>query len=59
MLHNSSEFMPYVIFIAAPGVEVMKSLYDYSRNLGYSTRTLTVSRKSVGKSKKCYTFSHI
>lgn len=45
MLHNSSEFMPYVIFIAAPGVEVMKSLYDYSRNMGYSSRTLTVSRK--------------
>jgi len=52
MLHNSSEFMPYVIFIAAPGIEVMKSLYDYSRNLGYSTRTLTVSKKCVGKSKK-------
>ncbi|XP_022160059.1 MAGUK p55 subfamily member 6 isoform X2 [Myzus persicae] len=46
MLHNSSEFMPYVIFIAAPGVEVMKSLYDYSRNLGYSTRTLTFDRQS-------------
>lgn len=39
--------MPYVIFIAAPGVEVMKSLYDYSRNLGYSNRTLTVSAKYI------------
>lgn len=43
ILHNSSEFMPYVIFIAAPGVEVMKSVYDYSRGTGYSSRTLTVS----------------
>lgn len=36
--------MPYVIFIAAPGLEVMKNLYDYPRNLGYSSRTLTVSK---------------
>lgn len=39
--------MPYVIFIAAPGVEVMKSLYDYSRGTGYSSRTLTVSIKYI------------
>lgn len=46
MLHNSSEFMPYVIFIAAPGVEVMKNLYDFTRNTGLSTRTLTFDRQS-------------
>ncbi|XP_050427061.1 protein PALS2 [Adelges cooleyi] len=46
ILHNSSEFMPYVIFIAAPGVEIMKSLYDFSRNFGYSSRTLTFDRQS-------------
>lgn len=48
--------MPYVIFIAAPGVEVMKSLYDYSRGTGYSSRTLTVSIKYV--KEKLYILLH-
>lgn len=37
--------MPYVIFIAAAGMESLKNLHDYGRYNGYSTRTLTVSRK--------------
>ncbi|XP_050302659.1 protein PALS2 isoform X3 [Anthonomus grandis grandis] len=44
ILHNSSEFLPYVIFIAAPGMEQLKSLYDVSKshqNLRYSSRNLT------------------
>ncbi|XP_066254823.1 protein PALS2 isoform X2 [Euwallacea similis] len=44
ILHNSSEFLPYVIFIAAPGMEQLKSLYDISKsnqNLRYSSRNLT------------------
>ncbi|XP_026283013.2 protein PALS2 [Frankliniella occidentalis] len=31
ILHNSSEFMPYVIFIAAPGMEQLKTLHNYGR----------------------------
>ncbi|KAK2724229.1 protein PALS2-like isoform X1 [Artemia franciscana] len=27
-LHNSPEFMPYVIFIAAPGMELVRYMYD-------------------------------
>jgi len=46
--------MPYVIFIAAPGVEVMKNLYDYSRGTGYSTRTLTVSTTYVNSCIKLF-----
>lgn len=48
ILHNSSEFLPYVIFIAAPGMEQLKTLYDVGNvgrsnsNLRYSSRTLTV-----------------
>lgn len=45
ILHNSTEFLPYVIFIAAPGMEQLKTLYDVSRsnsNLRYSSRNLTV-----------------
>jgi guanylate kinase len=46
ILHNSSEFLPYVIFIAAPGMEQLKNLYDVGKsnsNLRYSSRNLTVS----------------
>jgi guanylate kinase len=42
ILHNSTEFMPYVIFIAAPGMEQLKSLYDLGRSTGASSRNLTV-----------------
>lgn len=42
ILHNSTEFMPYVIFIAAPGMEQLKSLYDLGRSTGASNRNLTV-----------------
>ncbi|XP_071633161.1 MAGUK p55 subfamily member 2 isoform X3 [Temnothorax longispinosus] len=41
ILHNSTEFMPYVIFIAAPGMEQLKSLYDLGRSTGASNRNLT------------------
>nr|CAG4637672.1 EOG090X032R [Chydorus sphaericus] len=37
ILHNSPEFMPYVIFLAAPGMEQLKSIYENSR---YSSRNL-------------------
>nr|CAG4643809.1 EOG090X032R [Lepidurus arcticus] len=42
-LHNSPEFMPFVIFLAAPGMEQLKYLYDNNR---YSSRNLTISRGS-------------
>ncbi|KAG5896715.1 hypothetical protein JTB14_014591 [Gonioctena quinquepunctata] len=48
-LHNSSEFLPYVIFIAAPGMEQLKSLYDIGKsnsNLRQSSRNLTFERQS-------------
>lgn len=55
ILHNSTEFMPYVIFIAAPGMEQLKSLYDLGRSTGASNRNLTVFL-----SKTCaYTFIKI
>jgi hypothetical protein len=43
ILHNSSEFMPYVIFIAAPGMEQLKHLYGISHSISSSNRNLTVS----------------
>ncbi|XP_044006469.1 protein PALS2 isoform X2 [Aphidius gifuensis] len=41
ILHNSTEFMPYVIFVAAPGMEQLKCLYDLGRTTGASNRNLT------------------
>ncbi|KAF5296104.1 hypothetical protein FQA39_LY02738 [Lamprigera yunnana] len=49
LLHNSTDFLPYVIFIAAPGMEQLKDLYDVSRstgNLRASSRNLTFDRQS-------------
>uniref|UniRef100_A0A1B6CDZ8 MAGUK p55 subfamily member 6 n=1 Tax=Clastoptera arizonana TaxID=38151 RepID=A0A1B6CDZ8_9HEMI len=46
MLHNSSEFMPYVIFVAAPGMELLKQMYNFSRSTGTSSRNLTFDRQS-------------
>nr|CAG4634677.1 EOG090X032R [Alona affinis] len=37
ILHNSPEYMPYVIFLAAPGMEQLQSLYENAR---YSSRNL-------------------
>ena len=43
LLHNSPEFMPFVIFIAAPGMEQLKQLYAERRAAGGSQRNLAVS----------------
>ncbi|XP_058818230.1 protein PALS2 isoform X1 [Topomyia yanbarensis] len=45
-LHNSAEFMPYVIFIAAPGMEQLKQLYAERRSAQGSMRSLQFDRQS-------------
>lgn len=45
MLHHSTEFMPFVIFIAAPGMEQLKQLYAERRATGGSQRNLSVSEQ--------------
>ncbi|XP_065080151.1 protein PALS2 isoform X2 [Ochlerotatus camptorhynchus] len=45
-LHNSTEFMPYVIFIAAPGMEQLKQLYSERRSASGSVRSLAFDRQS-------------
>lgn len=44
MLHSSTEFMPFVIFVAAPGMEQLKQLYAERRATGGSQRNLAVSK---------------
>lgn len=48
-LHHSTEFLPFVIFIAAPGMEQLKNLYDIgksSNNVRSSSRNLNFERQS-------------
>uniref|UniRef100_A0A8D8TPW5 MAGUK p55 subfamily member 6 n=1 Tax=Cacopsylla melanoneura TaxID=428564 RepID=A0A8D8TPW5_9HEMI len=53
VLHNSNEFLPLVIFLAAPGVDNLKFLYDYGHGRNHnhngwknSSRNLTFDRQS-------------
>ncbi|GLV46174.1 varicose [Carabus blaptoides fortunei] len=44
ILHNSPEFLPYVIFIAAPGMDLLKTMYGGPA--GSSSRNLQFDRQS-------------
>ncbi|XP_023224610.1 MAGUK p55 subfamily member 6-like isoform X2 [Centruroides sculpturatus] len=41
---KTSEFMPYVLFIAAPHLEQLRHMHEYGRHHGYSSRNLTFDR---------------
>ncbi|XP_037957234.1 MAGUK p55 subfamily member 6 isoform X2 [Teleopsis dalmanni] len=45
ILHNSQELMPFVIFIGAPGMEQLKTIYAERRATG-SNKNLTFDRQS-------------
>ncbi|XP_068228631.1 protein PALS2 isoform X5 [Palaemon carinicauda] len=45
-LRNSSELLPYVIFLAAPGMDQIKNLYNIGNSLCSSSRNLTFDRNS-------------
>lgn len=47
MLHNSTEFMPYVIFVGAPGMEQLKQIYAERRATGGSQKNLTVRKHNI------------
>ncbi|XP_054741395.1 protein PALS2 isoform X1 [Anastrepha obliqua] len=44
-LHNSQDLMPFVIFIAAPGMEQLRNIYSERRATG-STKNLTFDRQT-------------
>lgn len=43
ILHNSPEFMPYVVFLQTPGAGDIQHQNAFERQHGYSSRTLAVS----------------
>ncbi|CAG0902560.1 unnamed protein product [Cyprideis torosa] len=40
ILHNSSEFMPFVVFIAAPGVEQLRFMAEYGKVMGQQSHMM-------------------
>ncbi|XP_055383466.1 protein PALS2 [Condylostylus longicornis] len=46
ILHNSTELMPFVIFVAAPGMEQLKQIYAERRATSGSQRSLAFDRQS-------------
>ena len=45
LLHNSQEFLPYVVFIGAPGMDQLKQIYAERRATGGSQRNLAVCNR--------------
>ena len=48
-LIKTSEFMPYIVFIAAGPVEIMRNMHELARQRGRTERTKTVGRKFFPK----------
>lgn len=40
---KTSEFMPYIVFIAAPPVEIQRNMYEFARLKGKMDKIRTVS----------------
>jgi guanylate kinase len=47
LLRNSSEFMPFIIFLAAPGLDEMRHIYDNLR----VTNSMIASSKNLVRTK--------
>jgi len=54
LLHNSNEFMPYVVFLAAPGMEEMKHLYEN----GKMASAIMASQRSLTNFEKNSSIRH-
>lgn len=46
LLHSSPEFMPYVVFLSAPGADRISQQDEFARNHGYSSRNIGFDRMS-------------
>ncbi|RWS23297.1 MAGUK p55 subfamily member 6-like protein, partial [Leptotrombidium deliense] len=48
---KTAEFMPYVVFIAAPPIDQLRFLHEWGRNHGFGGRTYTIDR-AFGRSSR-------
>jgi len=54
LLHNSNEFMPFVVFLAAPGLDDMKPLYDNGKMAG----AIMASQRSLAEFERNSSIRH-
>jgi len=54
ILHNSNEFMPYVVFLAAPGMEEMRHMYEN----GKLTGALMASQRTLNQFERTSSIRH-
>merc|ERR1712203_692392 len=54
LLHNSNEFMPFVVFLAAPGLDEMKPLYDNGKMAG----AIMASQRSLAEFERNSSLRH-
>ena len=40
---KTAEFMPYIVFIAAPPIEIMRNMHEYARQRGRTNKMKSVS----------------
>lgn len=52
---RTSEFMPYVVFIAAPELETLRAMHKAVVDAGITTKLLTVREIIIFKKKICVT----
>lgn len=53
---KTAEFMPYVVFIAAPDFDTLKGMHKAVVDAGLTTKQLTVSNRSTYKAVWSYPF---
>jgi len=54
VLHNSNEFMPFVVFLAAPGLDEMKHIYENGRLAG----AIMASQKTLNEFERNSSIRH-
>ena len=54
LLHNSNEFMPFVVFLAAPGLDEMKPLYENGKMAG----AIMASQRSLAEFERNSSLRH-
>lgn len=54
LLHNSNEFMPFVVFLAAPGLDEMKHMYDNGKMAG----AIMASQRSLAEFERNSSIRH-
>ncbi|KPM02349.1 MAGUK p55 subfamily member 6-like protein [Sarcoptes scabiei] len=58
-LLKNAEFMPYVVFIAAPALDQLRYINEVNRNSNYGSRTYYTFDRAVGRSRRARTMQSL